>query len=136
MRGRAARVRLQDIHREETLLNYAPISLNTHALLDAVLMGLLLLSPWVYEYTNHEEATQCAVGLVVMGMGLNLVTDYPLGLIRIVPVFLHRLVELASPVMFIAIPWAFFSDAGMMPIISTIVGVGIILNAALTRQTG
>ena len=66
-------------------------------------------------------------------MGLNFLTDYPLGIIRLIPVFLHRLVEFASPGMFVAIPWVFFSDAGMMPIISTIVGAGIILNAALTR---
>jgi hypothetical protein len=38
--------------------------------------------------------------------------------------------------MFVLIPWVFFRDAGMMPIIATIVGVGIILNAALTRPVG
>jgi hypothetical protein len=38
--------------------------------------------------------------------------------------------------MFIAIPWVFFADAGMMPIISTLVGVGVILNAAMTRPVG
>lgn len=114
-------------------MQYAPISLNAHAALDAALLSLLLVSPWLYGYAYHEEATQCAVGLVVMGMGLNLVTDYPLGLIRLIPMFLHRWVELASPVMFIVIPWTFFSDAGMMPIVATLVGAGIVLNAALTR---
>jgi len=117
-------------------MKYAPISLNAHAFLDAFLMGLLLVSPWVYGYTQYEEATQCAVGLVVMGMGLNVLTDYPLGIIRLIPIFLHRLVEFASPAMFIAIPWVFFADAGMMPTISTLVGVGVILNAAMTRPVG
>jgi hypothetical protein len=38
--------------------------------------------------------------------------------------------------MFVAIPWVFFRDAGMMPIIATIVGLGIILNAALSGPVG
>jgi hypothetical protein len=117
-------------------MKYAPISLNAGAFLDACLLGLLLVSPWVCGYTQYEEATQCAVGLVVMGMGLSVLTDYPFGIIRLIPVVLHRLVEFASPAMFVAIPWVFFRDAGMMPIIATIVGLGIILNAALSGPVG
>ena len=117
-------------------MKYAPISLNAGAFLDACLLGLLLVSPWVCGYTQYEKATQCAVGLVVMGMGLSVLTDYPFGIIRLIPVVLHRLVEFTSPAMFVAIPWVFFRDAGMMPIIATIVGLGIILNAALSGPVG
>lgn len=117
-------------------MKYAPISLNAHALLDGLLLGLMLVAPWLYGYTQYEEATQYSVGLFVIGMGLNVVTNYPLGLLRLLPMQWHRMVEFTSPMIFIVIPWLFFADAGIMPLIATGVGVGVLVNTALTRPAG
>jgi hypothetical protein len=114
--------------------SYAPISLKTHAILDAVLLGFILIAPWLLVYTEHAGATQWSVALFFIGMGLNLVTDYPLGIIRKLPMKFHRMVEMTSPGLFIAIPWLFFREAGAMPLAATAVGLGVLLNTLLTRQ--
>jgi hypothetical protein len=113
---------------------YAPISLRTHALLDAVLLGFILVAPWLLGYTQHAGATQWSVALFFIGMGLNVVTDYPLGLLRKLPMKFHRMVEMTSPGIFIAIPWLFFRDAGAMPWAATAVGVGVLVNTLFTRE--
>jgi hypothetical protein len=114
--------------------SYAPISLKTHAILDAILLGFILIAPWLLGYTEHAGATQWSVALFFIGMGLNLVTDYPLGIIRKLPMKFHRMVEMTSPGLFIAIPWLFFREAGAMPLAATAVGLGVLLNTLLTRQ--
>jgi hypothetical protein len=113
---------------------YAPISLRTHALLDAVLLGFILVAPWLLGYTQHVGATQWSIALFFIGMGLNVVTDYPLGLLRKLPMKFHKMVEMTSPGIFIAIPWLFFRDAGAMPWAATAVGVGVLLNTLFTRE--
>ena len=113
---------------------YAPISLKTHAVLDAALLGFILIAPWLLGYTQHVGATQWSVALFFIGMGLNIVTDYPLGLLRKLPMKFHRMVEMTSPGLFIAIPWLFFRDAGPMPLVATAVGVGVLLNTLFTRE--
>ena len=113
---------------------HAPISLQTHAILDAALLGLMLIAPWLFGYTQHAGTTQWSVALFFIGMGLNIVTDYPLGLIRKLPMKFHRMVEMTSPGIFILVPWLFFGDAGAMPWVATIVGVGVMVNTTLTRE--
>jgi hypothetical protein len=70
---------------------------------------------WLLGYSEYADAAKYAVALFFIGMGLNVVTDYPLGILKKVPFKWHRLVELTSPPLFIEIPWYFFSDAGAMP---------------------
>lgn len=113
--------------------DYAPISLKMHATGDLVALLFLLVSPWLLGFSQYSTATLYAVALVVIGMGLNFVTDYPLGLFKKLPFKWHRLVELTSPPIFILVPWYFFADAGLMPWVASAVGVAAVMNALLTR---
>ncbi|MEI6028228.1 MAG: SPW repeat protein [Betaproteobacteria bacterium] len=112
---------------------YAPISLSTHATLDVVLLGILFVSPWVFGYSQHQGATMLAVGFSIMGMGLNFITDYPVGLWRKLPMKWHRMVELTSPPITIGAPWVFFRDAGAFPWVASVLGVAILISTLLTR---
>jgi hypothetical protein len=112
---------------------YAPISLATHATLDVVLLGILFVSPWVFGYAHHKGATMLAVGFPILGMGLNFITDYPVGLWRKLPMKWHRLVELTSPPITIVVPWVFFRDAGAFPWVASVLGLAILISAMLTR---
>jgi hypothetical protein len=113
---------------------YGPITLRQHAVNDAVALLFVLVSPWLLGYTQHVGATQYAVALFFIGMGLNVVTDYPLGVVKKLPIKWHKLVELTSPGIFIVVPWVFFADAGAMPWAATVAGVAVVLNATLTRE--
>lgn len=112
---------------------YAPVSLSTHAWLDVVLLGILFVSPWLFGYSQHRGATLLAVGFSILGMGLNFITDYPVGLWRKLPMKWHRMVELTSPPITIVVPWVFFRDAGAFPWVATVLGVAILVSAVLTR---
>jgi hypothetical protein len=116
--------------------DYAPISLKLHAAGDLIALMFLLVSPWLLGFSQYSTATQYTVALVVIGMGLNFITDYPLGLFKKVPFKWHRLVELTSPAIFIGVPWYFFADAGLMPWVASAVGVGAVMNSLLTRPSG
>lgn len=112
---------------------YGPVSLQTHATLDVVLLGILFVSPWLFGYSQHQGATLLAVGFPVLGMGLNFITDYPVGLWRKLPMKWHRMAELTSPPVTIGVPWVFFSDAGAFPWVATVLGVAIFISAVFTR---
>ena len=113
--------------------DYAPISLKLHAVGDLIALMFLLVSPWLLGFSQYTTATQYTVALVVIGMGLNFVTNYPLGLFKMLPFKWHRVVELTSPPIFIIAPWYFFADAGLMPCVASAVGVDAVMNSLLTR---
>jgi hypothetical protein len=116
--------------------NYGPIPLNLHAALDALILGGLLMSPWMLGFSHHREASLWVVVLFAGGMGLNLITNYPLGLIKKLPMKWHRWVEFTTPGVFIAVPWLFFAHAGAMPWACTAAGALVVLNALFTREQG
>ncbi|MFT5220494.1 MAG: steroid 5-alpha reductase family enzyme [Planctomycetota bacterium] len=113
--------------------NYSPISLNLHAAADFIALLFLLASPWLLGFSNYPAATQYVIALFIIGMSLNIVTDYALGVFKKNPFKWHRMVELASPPIFIGVPWFFFSDAGLMPWVASFVGIGAVLNSLLTK---
>lgn len=112
---------------------HGPVPLPVHAAMDAILLGMLAVSPWVLGYAEHVLATAFAVGFAVMAMGMNFITDYPLGLWRKLPMKWHRLAELAAPPVTIVAPWVFFADAGAFPWVATVLGLANVSCAWWTR---
>lgn len=115
---------------------YAPIPLALHARLDVAVLTLVLVSPWLFGFSQHRGATIMAVCAFFGGMGLNVVTDYPIGILKLIPMKLHRLAELTSPPVTLAVPWLFFADAGAFPWVMTFAGLVVLANAMLTRPVG
>jgi hypothetical protein len=119
----------------ENVIKYSPINLKTHAIIDLLGLLTILVSPWLFQYSEFTGATQYAIFLFFLGMGLNIVTDYPLGVVKKLPMKWHKMVEMTSPGIFIIAPWVFFSGAGLMPYVVSLVGVIILINCILTRPT-
>ena len=112
---------------------YAPISLALHAKIDLAVLTFVLVSPWLFGFTEHKGATIMAVCAFVVGMSLNVVTDYPAGLLKLVPMKLHKMIEMTTPPMTLVVPWVFFADAGAFPLVMTAAGLVVIANGLLTR---
>jgi hypothetical protein len=112
---------------------YGPIELRTHAAIDVAALVFVLVSPWLLGYSEHRGATTMAVLCFVFGMGLNLVTDYPVGLLRKLPMKLHRFMELTSPPITLVVPWMYFADAGAFPWVMSFAGIAVVANALLTK---
>ena len=118
------------------MASYGPIDRRTHAYLDFLIFLSGFLAPWTLGFSHHIGATLYTFLLAILGLGLGLVTDYPLGVWRRVPFRWHQIAELLAPLAFIFTPWLFFTHAGLMPWYLSIVGCAILLNTALTGSRG
>jgi len=81
------------------------ISPTLHGVLDYLTCGLFLLVPTIFGFTG-TYATVC----YILGAGylvVSLITNMPLGALKLLPFWLHGRLELVSGPVFIASPWLF-----------------------------
>jgi hypothetical protein len=110
------------------------MSVTAHAVLDVALVIIGFAGPFVLGFGQMTWPTAYCLGSAGFGLALNSITDYPVGIFRKLPFSLHRLVELSSPIPFVAVPWMYFADAGAMPWLMTGIGAAVFGNAVLTRS--
>ncbi len=82
-----------------------------HGFLDYIVGVVLIAAPWIFQFSDNTAAT---VVPIVLGVGLivySLVTDYELGIARVLPMSVHLLFDIAAGVVLAASPWIFgFAD--------------------------
>lgn len=79
-----------------------------HAASDAVLLAFGAASPWLLDFADEPLAFAYTMGVAAVGVVLNFGTDYPLGLVRLIPVRVHSLIEWTGPGLFVLGPWLLF----------------------------
>jgi hypothetical protein len=118
------------------------IRFSVHGVLDYLVGALLLVLPWIAGFNNNGLATTLSICLGVVTLAYSLLTNYPLGAIRIVPFIVHLGLDAVSGVVLIALPYVldFGSDA-KWPLV--FLGGGELLVVALSpwrnyhrRETG
>ena len=84
-----------------------------HGFLDYIVGVVLIAAPWIFQFSDNTAAT---VVPIVLGIGLiaySLLTDYELGVARVLPMHVHLLFDIAAGVVLAASPWIFgFADEG------------------------
>lgn len=98
----------------------------THGIIDYGTVLLFLVAPSLLYLS--EAGTLLAYTLATVHLFMTIVTNFPLGIIKLVPFKFHGLVELVVGVLLTIGPWltsSFFSDAGL--IFYTIIGVIILI---------
>ena len=109
------------------------IPTRTHGVLDYGVGALLLVVPYLLGFADGT-ATQWVpqlLGLVAIGGAL--MTDYGLGVMRVIPMPVHLGVDIASGALLALAPWLFgFSDRVFWP--HLIVGI-MEIGAGLTTRT-
>lgn len=87
------------------------IPTRVHGPLDYIVGAALIAAPWIFQFSDHTAAT---VVPIVLGVGLivySLFTDYELGLVRVLPMAVHNLFDVAAGALLAASPWIFgFAD--------------------------
>lgn len=82
-----------------------------HGFLDYIVGVVLIAAPWIFQFSDNTAAT---VVPIVLGIGLivySLLTDYELGVARVLPMPVHLLFDIAAGVVLAASPWIFgFAD--------------------------
>ena len=78
-----------------------------HGFMDYLFGIALAASPWLLGYAEISTATSISV---VIGLGAilySLITDYELGVLRVLPFGIHLIIDLVSGIFLLAAPWLF-----------------------------
>jgi hypothetical protein len=106
------------------------ISAFPHAILDYGLGLFLLVSPQLFGFETFTSATSVMTKMGIIILFLSLLTNYPLGLIKVIPFPIHGALETVGAVGLISSPWLFhFADAEIprnLAIIAAIAYFGVI----------
>jgi hypothetical protein len=107
------------------------IATKTHGYLDYLVGALLIAAPWLFNF--YEGGSESWVP-IILGSGTivySLITDYELGLVNVIPMRIHLMVDLVAGIFLAASPWLFgFSDIIIWP--HLVVGIMEILVSLMT----
>lgn len=102
-------------------------------MIDYVVGALLIAAPWVLGFAQGGAETWVPV---VLGAGIivySLMTDYELGVARVINMETHLILDLAGGVLLAASPWLFgFADVVYLP--HLIVGIAEIGVSLMTEK--
>lgn len=103
-----------------------------HGMLDYLLGALLIASPWLFGFADHEAARWVPV---VLGAGVllySLFTDYEMGAVKKLQMPAHLLLDALGGVLLAVSPWMLgFDDRVWMP--HVVLGLVEVVTAAITN---
>jgi len=109
------------------------ISTKIHGMLDYTVGVLLIVSPWLFGFYDQTAATYVPMALGAMALVYSMFTNYELGLIKLLPVPIHLLLDILSGIVLAASPWLFgFADIVSLP--HLILGIFEIVAAFMTES--
>ncbi len=105
-----------------------------HGYLDYAGGLLLILAPWLFGFADGGPETWVPVTLGIGALGYSLFTDYELGMVRVLSMATHNMLDIASGVVLAASPWVLgFADEVWVP--HVIFGLLEIGAGLMTRTT-
>ena len=109
------------------------ISTRTHGVLDYVVGALLIVVPYVLGFADGTAAQWVPQALGLVAIGGALLTDFELGVVRVIPMPVHLMIDIGSGALLALSPWLFgFSDRVFWP--HLVVGI-MEIGAGLTTRT-
>ncbi len=105
------------------------VPLRLHALFDALFIVVALAAPWLLGYAGSGLAAYYTWGAGGAALVLNLTTDYPLGVIKLIPPRVHSLVEWVAPAPFIVGPLVLFPGTAAAWVVVSLGVFNFIYNA-------
>src|SRR4051812_36546137 len=109
------------------------IPTRTHGMLDYVIGVLLIVAPWLFGFSDGGAKMWVPI---ILGAGVivySLLTKYELGVMRVIPMPTHLLLDIGGGIILAASPWLFgFADEIWW--LHVIVGI-LEIGAGLMTQT-
>lgn len=103
-----------------------------HGILDYALAILFLIAPAVFGFTDIAATLSYIIGVVYVGTSL--LTQYPLGLFKLIPFPIHGALESGMAVLWIFMPWLFnFSENDAARNFFVAAGVGLLVVVLFTN---
>ena len=92
------------------------IPTRVHGVLDYLTAGVLIAAPALLGFRKHGMQSWLPMALGVGTIGYSLLTDYELGLFKIIPMPVHLALDAANGALLAASPWLFgFSEEVSAP---------------------
>ena len=108
------------------------ISIKTHGYMDYAMGILLIVIPFLWTFPN-ETASAIFIWLGVGTILYSLLTNYELGLFKVIPMKVHLFIDVFGGLFLLASPWLFgFSDEIFLPFV--ILGAVEILAGFMTKR--
>ena len=108
------------------------ISTRTHGVLDYVVGALLIVVPYILGFADGTAAQWVPQALGLVAIGGALMTDYELGVMRVIPMPVHLMIDIGSGALLALSPWLFgFADRVFWP--HLLVGIMEIGAGLMTR---
>lgn len=87
-----------------------------HGVLDYIVGIILIAAPWIFNFNRGGAETWVPVVLGAAAIIYSLCTDYELGVLRLIPMPTHLMLDLMSGVLLAVSPWLFgFHDLVWAP---------------------
>jgi hypothetical protein len=87
-----------------------------HGMLDYVVGLILIVSPWLFGFSDVTTATWIIVAAGIAALIQTIFTDFEVGIIRKIPMQSHLMVDFGLGVILALSPWMFnFADQVYMP---------------------
>lgn len=110
-----------------------PIDTKTHGYIDYIMGILLVIIPYILNFNLSAIESKILYVLGVTAVLYSLLTRYELGLIKMIPMKLHLMLDIVSGVLLAASPWLFgFANTVYIP--HLILGLVEIVAAAMTNS--
>jgi hypothetical protein len=109
------------------------IPTRVHGMIDYAVAALVTLAPWLFGFSDHRVATIVTVLFGVAAFAYSVLTDYELGLYRVLAMRLHLVIDVIWSLGLIVSPWL-FGFAGRIAWPHVAVGLAGLAVTALTRR--
>jgi len=110
------------------------IPLNAHAALEPLFALILIAAPWIFGFSDTDDATAICVVVGVMMLGAGMMTRWRMALVRVIPLKVHFMTDLALGGLLVISPLIFgFADEGGATRFMVIYGAIELLSALATR---
>src|SRR3954447_292663 len=76
-----------------------------HGAMDYLVGALLIAAPWIFQFSDNGAAKWTSIGVGIAMLGASMMTNYELGVIRIIPMHAHLVMDAILGVFLAASPW-------------------------------
>jgi hypothetical protein len=110
-----------------------PISVRVHGMMDYAYGLLLVLAPWIFEFSSEAAPMGIAVGMGAMALLWSVITDYPLGLAPLLPFRAHLWLDVIGGMLLTISPWMLPMSQSAR-VVLVVFGIISLLVPMLTRR--
>ncbi len=90
-----------------------PVPLNVHAALEPLMAIVLIAAPWIFGFSDVDDATTICIVVGVVMLAAGAMTDWRMSLVKLIPLRMHFMTDLVLGAFLLLSPFIFgFGDEG------------------------